>query len=174
MSQKRMMMFACVLLLLAGLTSACGVLEGVTSVLNGGTKSGTVDKLWADVPPMQGTTQADLGLPSLVQLAIKSVSQGKFEFIAYTTDRSGNDVANYYSKEAMQAAGWTAPDQPGCTSGMIGGSNQQQGGAFCVFGRKEGSKDIRLMIIALADDKTKKTQLYYVRVDASSSVTPTP
>ncbi len=174
MAQKRMFMLACVLFLLGGLSSACGVLDGVTSTMNGGTKSGTVDKLWADVPPMQGATQADLGLPSLAQLAIRGISQGKFEFIAYTTERSGDDVANYYSKEAMQAAGWTANDQPGCTSGMIGGSNQQQGGAFCVFGRKQEGKDMRLIIIALADDKTKKTQLYYVRVDASASATPTP
>ncbi len=54
---------------------------------------------------------------------------------------------------------------------MVGSSNQQQGGAFCVFGRKQDGKDIRLIIVALADEKTKKTQLFYVRVDAT---TPTP
>ena len=72
----------------------------------------------------------------------------------------------------MQAAGWAAADQPGCTSGMVGSSNQQQGGAFYIFGRKEAGKDIRLIIVALADDKTKKTQLYYARVDATTQ-TPT-
>ena len=174
MAQKRLFILAWVLFLLGGLSSACGVLDTMTSAVTGGTKSGSVDKLWVDVPPMQGATQADLGLPAVAQLAIQSVAQGKFEFIAYTTDRSGNDVANYYSKEAMQAAGWADTSQPGCTSGMIGGSNQQQGGAYCVFGRKEAGKDIRLFIVALADDKTKKTQLYYVRVDATSSATPTP
>ena len=169
-----MFILACMLFLLGGLTSACGALDTVTNVINGGTKSGSVDKLWVDVPPLQGATQADLGLPAVAQLAIQSVAQGKFEFIAYTTDRNGNDVANYYAKEAMQASGWSDASQPGCTAGMIGGSNQQQGGAFCVFGRKEDNKDTRLIIIALADEKTKKTQIYYVRLDVTSAPTPTP
>ena len=157
--------------LLLILSMACGVLDSVSKTVTG-TTSGTVANLWSDVPPMQGATKADLGLPTLVELAIKSVSQGHFEFIAYTTERSGDDVANYYSKDAMKAAGWDAGDVPGCTSGMIGGSNQQQGGAFCVFGRKEDGKDIRLVIVALADEKSKKTQIYYVRIDTTTTATP--
>lgn len=153
------------------LSMACGMLDSLSSTITG-TTSGTVANLWSDVPPMQGATKADLGMPMLVQLAIKSVSQGRFEFIAFTTERSGDDVANYYSKDAMKAAGWDTPDLPGCTSGMIGGSNQQQGGAFCVFGRKEDGKDIRLVIVALADDKTKKTQIYYARIDTTTTATP--
>ena len=171
MAQKRTFILVCMFLLLGALSTACGVLDSVTSAVTGSGGAGTVDNLWSDVPPMQGATKADLGLPTLVQLAIKGVSQGKFEFIAFTTERSGNDVANYYAKEAMKASGWDDDKQPGCTSGMIGSSNQQQGGAFCVFGRKQDGKDIRLIIVALADEKTKKTQLFYARVDAT---TPTP
>ncbi len=148
------------------LTLACSALN----VLTGGS-SGTVTSLWSDVPPFEGATKANLDLPLAAKLAVQAAFQGKLEFIAYTTSKTAQDVQNFYTADRMKATGWTSNDSAGCTGGTTDSSSTTQGaGAFCFFGKQDSGKDIGLAIIVAQDDKTKQTQIFYVRID----VTPTP
>jgi hypothetical protein len=147
------------------LTMACGIVNTLT-----GGSSGTTASLWSDVPPFEGASKANLDLPLAAKLAVQAAFQGKLEFIAFTTTKGTQDVLNFYTTDRMKGSGWTT-ESMGCTGDATSGSNQ---GAFCFYGRNDAGKDTGLAIIVLQDDKTKQTQIYYVRIDISSTPTPKP
>ena len=154
------------------LTMACGIVNTLTGLAGGG--PGTVSDLWSDVPPIDGATKANLDLPLPAKAMIQTMFQGKLAFIAYTTGKSAQDVQNFYTADRMKAAGWNS-DAGGCLGSNLPGistpdATSTSGGALCFFGKQEEGKDIGLAIVIAQDDKTKQTQLYYVRID----VTPTP
>ncbi len=152
------------------LTLGCGALN----VLTGGT-SGTVGSLWPDVPPFTGATKANLDLPLAAKLAVQAMFQGKLEFIAYTTNKTSQDVQAFYTADRMKASGWDTSETGGCTGSSTDSSSQVQGaGAFCFFGKQAAGKDIGLAIIVAQDDKTKQTQIFYVRIDVTPTPTPKP
>ena len=95
--------------------------------------------------------------------------QGKINFIAFTTDKSAQDVQNFYLNERMKAAGWT-PNEKGC----IGDSEDKQSlGAICLFTREDGDKQEGLAIVMAQDEKSKKTEIFYARIDLTQP-TPSP
>ena len=137
--------------------------------LTGDPKGGTVSSLWPDVPPLPGATKADLEIPLGARLAIRAMMQGKINFIAFTTDQSAADVQAFYSTERMKAAGWT-PSEKGC----IGDTEDKENhGAVCLFKRQEGKKAEGLAIVLAHDEKTKKTDVFYARIDLTQP-TPSP
>ncbi len=145
------------LILVLGVALSCRFVETLT----GDPKAGTVSTLWSDVPPLAGATKADLEIPLGARLAIRAMMQGKINFIAFTTDQSAQDVQAFYSNERMKAAGWT-PSEKGC----IGDTEDQKSqGAVCLFKRKDGKKEEGLAIVLGQDEKTKKTEIFYVRID---------
>ncbi|MDQ6653348.1 MAG: hypothetical protein M3Y84_11450 [Acidobacteriota bacterium] len=140
-----------------------------TERLTGDPKAGTVSSLWPDVPPLSGATKADLAIPLGARLAIRAMMQGKINFIAFTTDQSAQAVQDFYSNERMKAAGWTPSDK-----GCVGDSEDNDShGAVCLFKRKDGKKEEGLAIVLAQDEKTKKTDIFYVRVDVTQP-TPSP
>ena len=147
------------------LTMACGILNNLT-----GGGAGTTANLWPDVPAFEGATKADLDLPLPAKLAVQAMFQGKLEFIAYTTSKTPQDVVNFYTADRMKASGWTT-ESVGCTGDTSGSSNQ---GAFCFYGKNEEGKDIGLAIVVTQDDKTKQSQIFYVRIDVTPTPTPKP
>jgi hypothetical protein len=137
--------------------------------LTGDPKAGTVSSLWPDVPPLAGATKADLEIPLGARLAIRAMMQGKVNFIAFTTDQSAEEVKAFYSNERMKAAGWT-PSEKGC----IGDTEDEDNhGAVCLFKRQEGKKAEGLAIVLAQDEKTKKTEIFYARIDLTQP-TPSP
>lgn len=154
------------------LIAASLILLGGCSFL-GGSNAGTVDALWADVPKMDGLTNAKLDLPLAARLGIQAVFQGRFDFIAFTTTKTPKDAQAFYTKERMATTGWKS-DAGGClgdTSGGSVGASAASQGAVCFFNKKEGAKDLGLAIFINVDDKTKQTQLFFVRVDVSGGTT---
>jgi hypothetical protein len=153
------------LILVLAVAVSCRFAESLT----GDPKAGTVSSLWPDVPPLAGATKADLEIPLGARLVIRTMMQGKVNFIAFTTDESPQAVQDFYSNDRMKAAGWTPGDQ-GCV-----GDTEDQGshGAVCLFKRKDGTKQEGLAIIVALDDKTKKTQIFYARIDMTEP-TPSP
>ena len=147
------------------LTAACGIINTLTC----GGGPGTVSTLWADVPAFTGASKANLDLPLPAKLAVQGVFQGKLDFISYTTGSPMQDVQNFYSAERMQATGWNA-ESGGCTGNAS--ANPLPQGAFCFFGKKEEGKDIGLAIVITQDDKTRQTQIFYVRIDVTTTPTP--
>ena len=130
--------------------------------LAGDPSAGTVSSLWPDVPPLPGATKSDLEIPLGARLAIRAFMQGKMNFIAFTTDQTAEQVKAYYTNERMKAAGWT-PSERGC----IGDTEEKDKshGAVCLFKRKDGPKEEGLAIVLGQDEKTKKTEVIYVRIE---------
>src|SRR2546425_3892613 len=97
------------LILVLAVAVSCRLVEN----LGGNPKAGTVSSLWPDVPPLEGAKKADLEIPLGPRLAIRAMMQGKLNFIAFTTDKSADEVKNFYNNDRMKAAGWK-PNEKGC------------------------------------------------------------
>ena len=139
--------------------SSCRMAE----VLAGNERAGTVDQLWADVPPIDGAKKADLAIPLAARLIIRAMMAGKLNFIAFTTDRTAEQVQAFYSKARMSSAGWTAAEQ-GCVGDTE--SEDAQGGV-CFFVRKSGVKEEGLAIIVAEDPEKRETHVFYARIDVT-------
>jgi hypothetical protein len=146
-------------LLAVALSSSCRMAE----VLIGNERAGTVDRLWSDVPPVAGAQKADLAIPLGARLLIRAAMQGRVSFIAFTSDRKAQDVQDFYTRERMKAAGWTAAEE-GCVSDS---ESEEAQGAVCFFTRKDGRKEEGLAIIVAEDPEKKETHIFYARIDAT-------
>jgi hypothetical protein len=136
----------------------------VNTLLGSGSSGGTVSELWSDVPPLDGMQKADLEMPTAARMAIQAISQGRIDFIAYTTSQSPQEVQAFYTKERMQGAGWNAPDMTGCTGGTSGAS---AGGALCMFGKQAEGRNELLAIVIAREDGAQDTQVFFARIDAT-------
>jgi hypothetical protein len=145
------------LTLILGVALSCKLGER----LAGDKNAGTVSTLWPDVPPFQGATKADLEIPLGARLFIRGMMRGKVNFISFRTNKSAQEVKDFYSKERMMAAGWTI-DEKGCVGDTEEAENH---GAVCLFQRKDGGKDEGLAIIVAQDEKLPETNIFYARVD---------
>ena len=130
--------------------------------LAGDKNAGTVSTLWSDVPPFQGATKADLEIPLGARLFIRGVMQGKVNFISFKTNKTAQEVKDFYTKERMKAAGWNA-DERGCVGDTEDDKNNH--GAVCLYNRKDGGKDEGLAIIVAQDEKLPETNIFYARID---------
>jgi hypothetical protein len=151
------------LLLMLAVLVSCRMVETLT----GGEKAGTVSSLWPDVPPFAGATKTDLQISLGARLIIRAAMQGKVSFIAFTTDRSAQDVKDFYTNERMKAAGWI-PNEKGCVGDTEDKKNQ---GAVCFFTRKEAAKQEGLAILVAQNEKKKESNIFYARIDMTQ---PTP
>ncbi len=143
------------------LVLAVGISCRLAESLTGNPKAGTVSSLWPDVPPLAGATKADLEIPLGARLAIRALMQGKINFIAFTTDQSPQDVQAFYSNDRMKAAGWT-PSDKGCVGDT---EDKDTKGAVCLYKRKDGKQEEGLAIVLAQDEKTKKTEIFYARIE---------
>src|SRR3954468_8087221 len=128
-------------LLVAALIFTCAC--GMVSSLLGGKSAGTVSELWSDVPKMDGITKTEMDMPLAARLALKAVSQGKVNFIAYTTDQAPQAVLDYYTADRMKSQGWSAQDKSGGGSGSpcFGDTSSSDAGSICVFTKNANSKN---------------------------------
>jgi hypothetical protein len=141
-------------------TSACGMIGSLLS----GTSAGTVDELWSDVPRMDGMTKADLEMPLAARLALQAISQGRMNFIAFTTDATPQAVLDYYTAERMAGQGWEGGEQGGCF-----GSNEseQEEATVCIFAKNSDGRNEVLGIVAGHDQELNKTAIFFGRIDAT-------
>jgi len=146
-----------VILLLLSVGLSCKLSER----LMGDKNAGTVSSLWPDVPPFNGATKTDVEIPLGARLLIRTMSQGKLNFISFRTDKPAQEVKDFYSKERMKAAGWNADDK-GCTGDTEDSKNH---GAVCLYERKDCGKQERLAIIVAQDEKLPETNIFYARID---------
>lgn len=149
-----------VILLLLSVGLSCKLSER----LMGDKNAGTVANLWPDVPPFAGATKTDLEIPLGARLLIRTMSQGKLNFISFRTDKTAEEVKSFYTKDRMKAAGWSA-DEKGCTGDIEEEKDTKNHGAVCLFERKEGSKQEGLAIIVAQDEKLPETNIFYARID---------
>lgn len=140
-------------------TSACGMVN----TLLGGRSSGTVSELWADVPRVDGLRKADLELPMAARLMVQTVTRGKMNFIAFTTEANSQAIMDFYTTERMAANGWDSPDTTGC----FGDTSTAEVGTMCVFGKQSGDKREILAIVTATDGGTRQTSVFFVRIDTT-------
>lgn len=140
-------------------TSACGIVD----TLMGGRAAGTVSDLWDDVPRMDGLTKADMEMPLAARLAIRAVSQGRMNFIAFTTPATAQAVQEFYTVERMTEAGWNTSETNGC----MGDTQTAEVGAICLFGKQSDTQNEILAIVAAQDEATGETAVFFARIDAT-------
>lgn len=133
----------------------------MVETLSGGESAGTVDRLWTDVPAFDGATKADMAIPLAARMALRTMMQGKLNFIAFTTNRNAQEVQDFYSNERMHAAGWK-PSETGCVGDTEDKASQ---GLVCFFDREESGKKEGLAIIVAQDEKSNQTDIFYARID---------
>ena len=149
------------LVLLLGVGLSCKLSER----LMGDKNAGTVSALWPDVPPLAGATKTDMEIPLGARLLIRTMFQGKLNFISFRTDKTAQEVKDFYSEERMKVSGWTA-DKNGCTGDTEDSKNH---GAVCFYQKKEGGKDEGLAIIIAQDEKLPDTNVFYARIDITNT-----
>lgn len=160
---------------------ACGVTDTVLSNVAGGSKGNTVANLWPDVPPIPGAQKLSLDLPLTMQLAIQGmikasasssdVNLSAFDWIAFTTAQTPDQVSAFYSLDRMKAAGWSSDNQMGCLGTT---ATTPVSGGFCIFSKGQpGQKQSVLFIVPAEDNQTKQTQVFYVRLEGIVTATPT-
>lgn len=160
MKRKAVLVMCVVILALGG---SCRMVE----TLAGGESAGTVDRLWSDVPALDGAEKADLAIPLGARLLIRTVMQGKVNFIAFTSNRSADEVREFYGKERMASNGWKPAEQE-CVGDK---ESDDTDGAVCLYERKDGNKEEGLAIIVAEDTKNQRTDIFYVRIDITPEST---
>lgn len=149
------------LALILGVAISCKLSER----LAGDKNAGTVSELWPDVPPFQGATKAEIEIPLGMRLLIRGMTQGKVNFISFRTDKTAQEVKDFYSVARMKAAGWIANDK-GCTGDTEDTKNH---GAVCLFSRRDGGKEEGLAIVVAQDEKLPETNIFYARIDTTNT-----
>ncbi|MGC8879311.1 MAG: hypothetical protein ACP5R2_08805 [Anaerolineae bacterium] len=151
------------------LVAACNL----TSLIPGGGSAGTVSTLWSDVPPFTGATRENIDLPLPARIALQAMLRGQMEFIVYTTPQPVQAVKDFYTKERMAASGWDANESGGCEIATSGESQSQSPVQdMCLFSKREGNREIGLVILLIRDDKAAKTQIFYARVNLEATPEP--
>ena len=169
---------------------ACGMTDNLLNsavnkaVGDEGTFTST-STLWPDVPQMDGLTLSPLeDMPPFIKIAMRLIlgnlgrlngagedqKTGNVDWIAFTTDKTPQDVQNFYTNDLMTASGWDTNDTP-CVSGSEQGSAQV--GAACIYQKTENGQLIQLLIMTAQDDQTKQNNVFYLRLQSAATSQPT-
>ncbi|MCS7260783.1 MAG: hypothetical protein NZ765_08400 [Anaerolineae bacterium] len=148
----------------------------LTSLIPGGGSAGTVSTLWADVPPFAGATRENIDLPLPARIALQAMLRGQLEFIVYTTPQPVQAVKDFYTKERMAASGWDVNQSAGCDFAVSGEAGEAQSPSpiqdMCFFTKREGNREVGLVILLIRDDQAAKTQIFYARVNLQATPEP--
>ena len=143
------------LALLLAVALSCNLAERL-----GDDKGVVMDSLWADVPPFPGATKSDVKLPLPMRIIFGRMMKGKLSFITFRTDKSQQEVKDFYSGKSMTDAGWTRMD----ASCFRDTKDMKTGDAMCHF-TKGGSK--QEMIAIMVQPESSGTSIFYMRFDMS-------
>lgn len=157
-------------LLLAVLS--CGLIDKFT----GGQDMTRVNELWSDVPRMDGLASSDMELPLAVKIFMRTALNNLWrlnktgedktpvqgDWVVFTTGGPPADVRNFYTNERMTSFGkWEASKNSTCLDGKDKGID----GVLCVFAKVADNKETQLAIIAMQDNTTNKTNVFYLRLE---------
>jgi hypothetical protein len=84
------------------------------------------------------------------------------DWIVFTTASKPADIAAYYTNARMTSFGnWQGSNRSTCMDGKDKGVN----GVLCVFEKTADGKVTGLALIAAEDEKSKQTNLFFLRVE---------
>ena len=166
------------IILLVFAVMSCGLMNRFTS--GGVEKLQRTDDLWPDVPRMDGLEHSDLELPLTVKLIMRAALNNLWrlnkegedktpvegDWVVFSTKSSPTDVESFYTNDRMTSFGnWQTNGKTTC----IDGKDKGWPGIFCGYQKKDNGKDIMLLIVAGEDEKTKQTNVFYLRLEAPES-----
>lgn len=159
------------------LASACGAVNSLNP-LSGGDNFKAVNALWNDVPALDGLGKpVEAELPSSIKLIMRAgvnlmmegLGEGspEWDWITFSTNKTPDDLKNFYTTARMSSPPYNwASDASGCLSGE---QSFAQGGAFCAFTKQAGNKQIGLLIITAQDEKSKQTNVFFLRGESTAT-----
>ena len=146
------------LALLLAVALSCNLAER----LGGNDESVMVTSLWPDVPPFPGATKTDVKLPLPMRIIFSRVMKGKMAFITFRTDKSPQEVKDFYSGNSMTEAGW-ARQNDSCFQDT---ENMQTGGSLCSFTKAQQKNDgLGIMV----QPESAGSNIFYIRIDMSQN-----
>lgn len=152
---------------------SCGLIDRFTT--RGGSMNRASD-LWGDVPRMDGMSPSDLELPLTIKILMRTALNNLWRFskegedktpvngdwIVFTSVGTPADVQSFYTNSRMTSFGnWEASKKSTCLDGKGNGID----GVMCVFNKLTDNKEIMLAIIAIKDDESKQTNVFYLRLE---------
>lgn len=133
--------------------------------------------LWPDVPKMDGLEHdPNMDIPVYarlyVQTALKAASggEGTVDWIAFTTDKTTDDINAFYTQDRMTGQGWDSDSGIPCLNGSDQGVSDA--GTICIFSKEETDQKTIVAIMAAADSSTGKTDVFFMRLTAKATPTP--
>jgi hypothetical protein len=167
---------------------ACGLVDFAVNKATGGDNMQTVASLWSDVPKMDGLEASQMDMPPLVKVAVRLIignmgrlnpqgqdqTTGMIDWIVFTSDKTPEDVQNFYTSDLMTMApnSWDASENPPCVSGSTQGAAQV--GVICAFTKTQDGKNVQLAILTAEDEKTKKNNVFFLRLEENATAVPAP
>ena len=173
-------MMAGLCLALALLVVGCGVLNPLTG---GDQGMRTVSQLWSDVPQMDGLTPSQMDMPLPIKLMARTIignlgrlnkegqdrTTGTIDWLVFTSSKPVSDVADFYTSDRMASSGWDRTKESPCISGGVQGIPQV--GLLCAFAKQQGGTQTQLAIIVTQDDKSKETNIFFLRLEVTGTPT---
>jgi len=162
------------IILLMFAVMSCGLMNRFTT--GGVDNLQRTNDLWPDVPKIDGLEHSDLELPMTVKLMMRAALNNLWrlnkdgedktplqgDWVVFTTKSSPTDIESYYTNERMTSFGsWKASNKATC----IDGKDKGWPGILCGYQKKDNGKDVMLLIVAGEDEKTKKTNIFFVRIE---------
>jgi len=133
-------------------------------------------ELWSDVPKMDGLTVSEMEMPFTIKVILRTVLNNLWrlnkegedktpasgDWLVFTSAKTPADVQSFYTNDRMTSFGsWEPSKKSTCLEGKESGVN----GALCVFEKVANGKTIDLAVIAMKDDSTKQTNIFFLRVE---------
>jgi hypothetical protein len=165
---------------------ACGLIDTAVNKATGGDNMQTVTDLWSDVPKMDGMDPSQMDMPPFVKLAVRLVignmgrlnpegqdqTTGMIDWIAFTSDKTPEDIQSFYTKDLMTTNGWDSNESSPCVSGSTQGAAQV--GVICAFTKTQDGKNVQLAILTAKDEQAKKNNIFFLRLEESATPVPSP
>ena len=133
-------------------------------------------ELWSDVPKMDGLAESEMELPLMIKVLMRTVLNNLWrlnkknedktpvagDWIAFTTASAPADIQSFYTNDRMTSFGsWEASKEKTCLDGKESGID----GTLCAFQKVANGKEIMLAVIAVKDDSTKETNVFFLRLE---------
>ena len=177
MRRSRIWLVVCAAALMALSCSPLSQLAGNAIGQVTGSDFTTAGTLWPDVPQMDGLNHdPNMDIPVYVRLyvqtALKAASggEGAVDWIAFTTDKSTDDINAYYTQDRMTGQGWDSDSGIPCLNGSDQGVSDA--GTICIFTKQETNQKTIVAIMAAADTSTGKTDVFFMRLTAKATPSP--
>jgi hypothetical protein len=156
---------------------SCGLINRFTPVGEGMKRT---SELWPDVPKMDTLAPSDMEMPLMIKVVVRTALNNLWrlnkegedktpatgDWIVFTSTGTPSDVETFYTNSRMASVGnWEASKKSTCMDGKDNGFN----GVLCVFEKIVDKTQTGLAIIAVQDDKTKQTNVFFLRVESPAT-----